>query len=643
MRQRWILTAALCPIVVGLVTFALDAAPFRGICKQIRSACLEAGFVPGGGKTGYGLKRDCINPIMQGTIAPGANLPLPRVSPRLVAACRTSDPAFGQRGWSRHARNATQVAQSNAALNRGEQPASASAPPRDISPHTAIGRSPAPAIAQSAPPATAPAQPAPPATKRPNIVFVLTDDLSTDLLQYMPHVLAMQKEGATFANYFVTDSLCCPSRASIFSGRYPHDTGIFRNKGADGGYLAFHNRGEERATFATALAASGYRTAMLGKYLNRYRPETNPPAPGWTTWNVAGNAYREFNYTINEDGKVIQYDGSPSDYLTDVLSDHAVRFIKQSAGKPFLIEIATFAPHRPYTPAPRDANAFPGLRAPRMPAFNAAPDANAVRWLRPFPPLSSQDIAVIDREYRLRAQSVLAVDKMIGELQAAVAAIGEQSNTYFVFSSDNGYHMGEHRMMPGKMTAYDMDIRVPLIVTGPRVPAGLVVNEIAQNIDLCPTFAELGGATAPDNVDGRSLVPLLQGQMVADWRTVALVEHHGPVLKDRQDPDAYDSDEKNPQEFGSRSRKPGKYGFRNGNPNSYEAIRASTWVYVEYADGEEEYHDLASDPDELRNSYSSLADSQKASLHATLLAVQNCHDARTCQIAERVIHSARQQ
>src|SRR6202030_23788 len=119
--------------------------------------------------------------------------------------------------------------------------------------------------------------------------------------------------------------------------------------------------------------------------------------------------------------------------------------------------------------------------------------------------LSAADIAAIDRDFRKRAQSVLAVDRMIGELQAAVAAIGATRNTYFVFSSDNGYHMGEHRLMPGKMTAFDTDIRVPLIVTGPGVPAGRTIEEIVQNTDLCPTFAELGFATAPPSVDGRSL------------------------------------------------------------------------------------------------------------------------------------------
>jgi N-acetylglucosamine-6-sulfatase len=457
--------------------------------------------------------------------------------------------------------------------------------------------------------------------RRPNIVFVLTDDLALNLVQYMPHVLQMQKDGVTFVNYFVTDSLCCPSRASIFTGRYPHNTGIFTNTGADGGYLTFLNGGLERVTFATALSAAGYRTALFGKYLNGYLPRAHRPAPGWTSWAVGGNAYAAFNYFLNQDGKVVHYGDSPADYLTDVLSDLGVRFIKQRDDRPFLMEIATFAPHAPYTPAPRDAQALPDLRAPRTTAFNAAPDASAPKWLLSRRALSAADFAKIDEGFRKRAQSVLAVDRMIGELQAAVVAIGKEKETYFIFSSDNGLHMGEHRMMPGKMTAYDTDIHVPLIVTGPGVPARRTVEEVVENIDLYPTFVELGGAATPTNVDGRSLVPLLHGQTVTSWRTAALIEHHGPN-KDPADPDAPIA--------------------RSGNPPTYEAMRTRSSLYVEYTDGDKEYHDLITDPHELRNTFSLLSREEKASLHAELEAIKSCHDATSCRAAEHASRRAGQ-
>ena len=275
---------------------------------------------------------------------------------------------------------------------------------------------------------------------------------------------------------------------------------------------------------------------MLGKYLEWLSPAISSGA-GLELMGGGRQRLREFNYNLNQNGQIIPYGNDPTDYLTDVVSGIAGSFIRQSADAPFLIEIATFAPHRPFIPAPRDADAFPGLRVPRTPAYNIAPDVNAPAWLKALPPLSANDVAYLDRVFRMRAQSVLAIDAMIGQLQAAVAAIGQQDNTYFVFSSDNGFHLGDHRMTTGKMTAFDHDIQVPLIVTGPGVPAGSTVEEIAENVDLCPTFEELAGTPVPAKVDGRSLVSFLHGQKSSSWRTAALIEHHGPV-RSAADPDA---------------------------------------------------------------------------------------------------------
>jgi arylsulfatase A-like enzyme len=578
MRRTSIAVLSITTFIIGVATLSAQPARNQGACAQILAACRDAGFAPGATR-GARLQVDCVAPIMQGSEPRRAKQALPKVDPRLVADCKAQNPRFGQ----------------------GRAPAE---PVEDANP----------------PPPPAPAaQPVAADAKHPNIVFILTDDLAVNLVQYMPHVLAMRKAGTNFANYFVTDSLCCPSRSSILTGRFPHDTGIFKNTGDDGGFLAFHARHHERVTFATALQAAGYRTGMLGKYLNGYEPRKHPPEPGWDLWGVAGNGYPNFNYDLNLDGQVVHHGKDPADFLTDVLSGIAQNFIKQSAGQAFVIEIATFSPHAPYTPAPRDADAFPGLMAPRTAAFNVPHQPNEPAWLGKHAPLNSQLIAGIDRDFRKRAQSVLAVDKMIGDLQAAVASIGQQNNTYFVFSSDNGYHMGEFRLTPGKMTAYDSDIKVPLVITGPGVPAGKTVEEIVENIDLNPTFTELGSGTIPANVDGHSLVPLLHGQAPADWRKVALIEHHGPV-RNFSDPDFPD--------------------IRSGNPTTYEAIRGANYLYVEYADGGKEYHDLASDPDELHNTYASLSEADKASLHALLTGVQNCHDAQACLAAERANRSA---
>jgi len=602
--------AAVCQVMMALGGATAAQAQAPGPCLQVVAACRKAGFIQGGARTGEGIQVDCIRPLMLATAQPrNATKPLPQIAPQIVAECKARNPDFGQPGRQ--------------------------APPARATPLRPATTEPSPLLVPplQAGEARVGAPPLPPGAKRPNIVFVLTDDLAPNLVQYMPNVLKMQREGVTFANYFVTDSLCCPSRSSIFTGRYPHNTGIYRNVGADGGYAAFVSRGHGRVTFATALAAVGYHTAMLGKYLNGYHPQNDPAAPGWTRWDVAGNGYRGFNYDLNQNGKIVHYANRPEDYMTDVLSAAAVNFIKQqTVDGPFMIEIATFAPHAPYTPAPRDAGAFAGLRAPRTAAFDAAPDPAAPKWLAGRPQLSDADMAMIDSSFRKRAQSVLAVDAMIGALQQAVAAIGAADNTYFVFSSDNGYHMGEHRLMPGKMTAYDTDIRVPLIFTGPGVPAGRTVGEIAQNIDLCPTFTELGFASGPANVDGRSLAPLLRGENVEGWRTVALVEHRGPI-HDLADPDLPDL--RTAPRLTEAVR-------RAGNPTTYEAIRSATSLYVEYADGEKEYHDLVADPYELRNTYASLPDDRKAALHGALEAVENCRGVAGCQAAERVERTALQ-
>ncbi|MFI0411996.1 sulfatase [Actinomadura sp. 3N508] len=442
------------------------------------------------------------------------------------------------------------------------------------------------------------------AKARPNIVFVLTDDLSANLVEYMPHVKEMQRQGLTFGNYFVANSLCCPSRATIFTGRYPHNTGVMTNQGADGGYRAFNARGNQRSTFAAALREAGYRTAMMGKYLNGYRAG-DPVPPGWDEWYVAGNGYQGFNYTLDENGRPVRYGARPVDYMTDVLARKGGDFITRAAAgdRPFMLEISTFAPHGPYTPAPRDADAFPGLKAPRGPSFNEDDMSDKAAWLTGHPRLGPEQIRRIDLAFRKRAQSVQAVDAMIRRLRAALKAAGADRNTYLVFTSDNGFHMGEHRLAHGKQTAFDTDIEVPLVVTGPGVPAGKVEHGLAQNTDLCPTFEELGGAAVPAEVDGRSLVPLLKGETAMAPREAVLIEHRGPNNAPG-DPD--------------RQNRVG------GNPPSYEAIRTESELYVEYLGGEGEFYDLERDPHQLDNAAVRLSPERRERLRDLLRRLRNC-------------------
>ncbi len=449
--------------------------------------------------------------------------------------------------------------------------------------------------------------------EKTNVVFVLTDDLAMNLVQYMPHVQALQKAGVTFSNYSVTDSLCCPSRSSIFSGKFPHDTGVFTNGGSDGGFGTFHKRGEESDTFATDLQKAGYRTAMMGKYLNGYTPADKFVPPGWTEWDVAGNGYGEFNYNLNENNTIVHHGQKPTDYLTDVISGKASTFITDSAtaGKPFLIELSTFAPHAPYTPAPQDKDKFPGLKAPRGAAYDVLP-ANAPPWLAKRAPLTATEETAIDTAFRKRVQAIQSVDRMIGSLQATLTKAGVADRTVVVFSSDNGYHMGDYRLNPGKQTAFDTDIHVPLIAAGPGLAAGKTVAGPVSNIDVRPTFDTLAGVTPSAAIDGHTLTPLFGGSLPSTWRTASLVEHHGPDT-DPTDPDMPAKD--------------------SGNPTTYSAMRTATSTYVEYTDGTVEYYNRTSDPDELHNTASSLSAAEKAKWHRGLAGLVACHGSTACWTA----------
>jgi len=483
------------------------------------------------------------------------------------------------------------------------------------------------------------------AAGRPNIVFILTDDLSWNLMnrRFAPHIVALEKRGETFDHYFVADSLCCPSRSSIFTGLFPHDTKVIANLAPEGGFQKFQSEHLDTRTYPVAMRPRGYETAMLGKYLNGYgKPTmtaaTAPVPPGWTDWHVASDGYTEFNYSQNDDGAISQYGGptggcgvtgTPDNYGVDVISREARSIINRAGRRPFVIEAATFAPHSPYIPAPRNACDFPGLTEPRDPSFNAT-SVNPPEWLRRLQdrgPLSSDVIAGLDTGYRMRAQSVEAVDKLVADVEATLARRHLLDNTYIVFSSDNGYHMGQHRQTHGKQTAFDTDIRVPLIVAGPGVPHGRVVHQVAQNVDLYPTFVQLAGAKPHRPVDGHSLVPLLHpGKRAVAWRTAALVEHHFQA-RNKNDPDS-------------------EGGAGGKSPTTYEAIRISTphlphfrgrveAVYVEYADAahEIEYYDIRRDPYELDNVAHTLTPAQKAELHATLARLEHCHTGSSCWAA----------
>jgi arylsulfatase A-like enzyme len=413
--------------------------------------------------------------------------------------------------------------------------------------------------------------------KQPNIIFILADDLNIELINHLPRLQSLlAARGTTFNNFFVNLALCCPSRASILRGQYAHNTEIFTNTPPGGGFQKFFDLGREESTVATWLNDAGYRTVLLGKYLNGYPGNvgsTYVPS-GWDEWYGIVGGPTFFNYRLNETGKIVSYGSNPEDYLTDVLAEKAADFIRRTAptGQPFFIYLAPYAPHQPADPAPRHLDTFPGVQAPRTPSFNEADVSDKPTWVRNTPPRTPGQIAQLDALYRRRLQSMLAVEDLIENLIRTLRRSGQLRNTYIFFSSDNGFHLGQHRLPAGKNSAYEEDIRVPLIVRGPRVPAGRAIEHLGVNIDLGPTFAELAGAQVPDFVDGRSLVPLLSRNPPStdEWRKAFLLE--------------------------------AGFIFISGN-RVFQGIRTVNHTYVEYLNntGERELYDLASDPDQLES------------------------------------------
>lgn len=427
----------------------------------------------------------------------------------------------------------------------------------------------------AAPPSPRPTPTPPP---KPNIIFIVCDDLDFASVDFMPRLRSLLGgQGLTLDNAFVSFPLCCPSRVSILRGQYAHNHRNLGNGPPSGGFGLFRASGQESSTVATWLKEAGYRTVLLGKYLNNY-PEGDDTyvPPGWDEWygvledRPGGN----FDYFINENGRVVTYGHQPEDYQTDVLGRKTVEFIQRGEAndsQPFFIYVAPVSPHYPAEPAPRHEEEFPGVLAPRTPSFNEADVSDKPRWLRRQPLLEERQIKKIDDVYRRRLQSLLAVDEMIDQIFQALERYGELDNTYVFFTSDNGIIQGQHRFPDGKNAAYEESIRVPLFVRGPGTPAGRNLEHLAVNIDFAPTFAELAGVRSPDWVDGTSLVPLLgpAAPPLDGWRGDFLLEH-----------------------------------WETGAPfpiPEYHGVRAQDHVYVEYDGPEIEFYDLRIDPDQLRS------------------------------------------
>jgi arylsulfatase A-like enzyme len=397
---------------------------------------------------------------------------------------------------------------------------------------------------------------------RPNIVLILTDDQRWDTLAAMPNVQRLLvRPGVTFSNAFVDDPLCCPSRSSILTGKYVHSTGVWQNAPPKGGFPAF----DDRSTIATWLHAAGYRTALVGKYLNRYESSYVPP--GWDRWVAFdGSASRYalyYRYVLNVDGRPEVHGGGPGDYSTTVLTRHAVDFICGTRG-PLFLSFDPYGPHWPYTPAPGDR--YAGPIPPSAPSYDEADVTDKPGWIREIPRFTPERNADVHEIRRDTYDTLVSLDRSVGEVVDALSRTGRLGNTLIVFTSDNGINWGEHRWVD-KVAPYEESIRVPMVVRFDPVVgahAGTVDPRLVVNIDLAPTFADAAGVASP-GAEGRSILPLVSGDPVR-WRADFAIEHMEDI----------------------------------GVP-SYCGVRSTRYAYVAYGTGEEELYDLRHDPYELAN------------------------------------------
>ncbi|MEQ8397769.1 sulfatase [Thalassobaculum sp.] len=411
-----------------------------------------------------------------------------------------------------------------------------------------------------------------PAAPRPNVILILSDDEDVAIHRYMPKTKALiEDQGVSFDNYFVTYSLCCPSRATTLRGQYSHNHRIQGNILPSGGGHKFRTLGHDQSTIATWLHDAGYYTGLIGKYMNQYEPnEQTYVPPGWDEWYAAGHDY--YNYVLNENGRHVSYGSKPDDYLTDVIARHTVSAIRRAAGtgKPFFFFVTPYAPHGPATAAPRHADLFADTPYPRPVSFDEADVSDKPAHIRDLPPLSAEQIAWIEDMYRRRLRSLQAMDDMVESIVNTLEAVGQLENTYIIYTSDNGWHMGEHRQQYGKTTAYEEDIRVPFVMRGPGVSKGGRVTQMVLNNDLAPSVAAMAGVMPPSFADGRSFLPLLQDP-TQPWR----------------------------RSFGIERRQTETDGLVGA--ATFHAVRTEEWTYVEYATGECELYDLTADPHQLAN------------------------------------------
>ncbi len=460
----------------------------------------------------------------------------------------------------------------------------------------------------------------------PNFIVIMSDDQAPGMMRALPTIQReLGEKGTTFANAFASFPLCCPARATFLTGEYAHNHGTLGNNPlSGGGYQALREPGRNLARW---LQADGYATAFAGKWLNGLRSPRAAPR-GWDQWSgligEGGDGLSSYyDYSIFEpDGKPRRYGHRPANYQTDVLTrDYAVPFIDAQAvdPRPFFLWLAYHPPHsgvgrndlagrrcsegppdergskQSAIPPKRYARSYLNAPVPRRPSFDERDVSDKPKAIARRPRLSDRDLETIDRDYRCGLAALRALDDGVGEIIDELRATGQLADTVLIFLTDQGVMTGEHRIKRGKNRPYEESIGIPLLVRGPGIAHGGVVEAPVANTDLAPTILEYAGATVPPGlarpIDGTSLTGVLAGGP-ADPDRAILIEGRDKTARSR-------------------------HGYK---VTSYVGVRTARYAYFEYhrasyatqAEGiaapigsgrraERELYDLVRDPNQLRN------------------------------------------